>query len=104
MKNHLIFRVSEVHVVKNDRAFQLRVGNGSFRFMRVFPCPEVGPGFGLRNLAVLILFCIDQFHVAIVCLRFLIHQVKDTLCAGCGVDHEVDLLTDLCDRVRKALI
>ena len=104
MQDDLVFIVSEIHIIQHDRAFLFCISDGALRLVGMFPCPQIGPYRRLCQIAVLILFRIDQLHIAIIGLRFLIHQVKDSLRACRRVHYEVDLLADLRDRVGKALV
>ena len=104
VQDDLVFIVSEIHIIQHDRAFLLYISNGALRLVGMLPCPQVGPYRRLCQIAVPVFFSIDQLHISIVSLRFLIHQIKDSLRACRRVHYEVDLLADLRDGVGKALI
>ena len=103
MQHDLILGISEIHIVQDHASFQLGIGHGSV-LMWVLPGPQVGLCRRLRQLSLLILHCIDQFHIAFICLRFLVHQIEDTAGTGCGVDHKVNLLAYLGNGVGEALV
>ena len=104
MKDNFFVSVAKVYVVKDHAALQLPVGNGPFCLVGMLPGPQIGAYRGLGQCSVLVFFCIDQFHIALVLFRLLIHQVEDTLGSGRRIDHEIDLLADLGDGVGKALV
>ena len=61
------------------------------------PGPVAGVLFGLRQAAVRAFLHVDQGDVALVGLRFFIHQAEYAGSAGTGHDDGVDLLGQLVD-------
>ena len=104
VQNNLVVRIAKVHIIEDHTALLFRIGDGSFRLVGMFPCPQVGTGIRLGEIAVFVLSGVYQFHIALVLFRLLIHQIEHTLGACRGVDHEVDLLAHLGDGVGKALV
>ena len=104
MQNDLVICIAKVYVIKNNGPFQLGIGNGPFGFVRMLPGPQICSCLSFRQISIFIFFCIDQFYITFVSFRCLIHQIKNTLSAGCSIDHKVDLLADLGDWVCKALV
>ena len=62
----------------------------------MFPCPHTGTFLALHNLAILF-FCVNQRHVAVICFRLLVNQIKDTLRTGQTHNDCVDLIGHLAD-------
>ena len=58
----------------------------------------------LHQVAVPVLFGVDQLHIAVVRLGGGVHQVKDTLGACHGHDDAVGLLADLADGLGGVLV
>ena len=104
VENQLVFVVAEVHTIKDHTALQASVCDGTVRLVGMLPGPHIGALSALRELSVGVLFRVDQLHIALVLLRLLIHEIKDTGGTGGGSDHEVDLHAHLGDGLGKALI
>ena len=104
MQHNFIRVVSEIHAVKDDPAFQFGIGNGAVGLVRMFPGPQIRALRGFRQFAFGRFLDIDQFDIARVRLRFLIHQIEHALRPGRGRDHEVDLHTHLGDGLGEILI
>ena len=95
---HLLFRdVAEVHIVHGDIALQLRVGDRAVCLMGMAPRPVTGTGFGLGDIASFVDIGVDQCHIALVHLRCLVHQLKDTLGTCQCHDDGIKLVGDLVD-------
>ena len=104
VEDQLVFVIAEVHVLKDHAALQTGVGDGALRLVGVFPGPYVGALGALIQTALRVLPGVDQLHIALVLFGGLVHQVKDTLGAGSGGDHKVDLHAHLGDGVGEALV
>ena len=103
MEHHVVRRVSEGHVVEAHVAFQLLIGDGAVRLMRMLPRPQAGALFALGDISVRVLLRVDQFDIAVVYLRLFIHHVEDTLRTCQRHDDGVELLRHLHERLGKAL-
>ena len=100
MQNDLIRIIAEVHIVKAHIAAQLRVGRRTI-LMRMLPRPDTGFIRRLDEAAFVVVACIDERYIAVVDLRFLVHQLKDTLRACERHDDRIELLRNLCHRHGK---
>ena len=104
MQHDLVLVISEIYIIENHAAFLSLVGHRAFRPVRMPPCPLVRADRRFCQISVLVLFRMDKFHIPLIFLRLFIHQIEYTLGAGRRIDDKVNLLADLGDRVRKALI
>ena len=80
-------------------AHELRVGNGSV-LVGVLPRPCSCALLALNKPAVN-LFCVYKRNIAVVNLRLLVHQLKNSVCTGKSHNNAVDMLGNLADVVRK---
>ena len=100
VQHDLVGHVAEIHPVELHTAGKLGVGYGSVA-VRVLPRPEAGVLFGLDK-RIAAPFRVDERHIALVLLAFLVEQRKDTGGAGHCHDDRRDLLRHLTDRLHKA--
>ena len=98
VENHLFVRVPEIHMVKHHIPFQFRVSHGIRILMVMLPGPETGALRGFLDLLKVIPPGIDQFHIALIHLRFLVHQPEDSFRAGQCHNNAVKLHGNLVDR------
>ena len=103
MENHLFRGIPEGYIIKDYAACQLGVGHRAFCLMGMLPCPHAGAVVCFAQLAVL-LFCIDQFHVAFIRLGNFIHQGEHTVCTSHSHHHRGHLLADLHHGTREVLV
>ena len=104
MQYNLVVRISEIHIVKSHMAFLSLISNRPVCPVRMFPGPDTGPFRALCQSAVRVFFRIDQFHITVVGLRRLVHQLEHTGSARHGHDDIVHLLADLSHRLGKVFI
>ncbi len=104
VEDQLVLVIAEVHVVKDHVALQTGVGDGAVALWGCFQAHTLVRSALSYRLAVRVLPGVDQLHIALVLFGLLVHQVKDTLGAGSGGDHKVDLLAHLGDGVGEALV
>ena len=97
MQHGLFGHITEVHIVHGDVAFQLRVGDGAVSLMGMLPRPAAGAFGALHQIAIFILFGIDQRDIAVILLGSLIHQVENPLRTGQRHNDGVDLVGNLGD-------
>ena len=102
VQNDLIRVITEIHIEEADIAADLRVGGGAV-LVRVLPRPDVGLFRGFSEFAVLIVLGVNESNVAVVYLRLLVHQLKDTLGTGKRHNDGVELLRDLRYRLGERL-
>ena len=103
MKHHVVFRISERHIIKSHVAFQLRICHCAVCLMRMFPCPQACSFFTLRKISLCILLCVYKSNISFVYFRLFIHQRKDAFRTGQRHDDGVELLGNLHKRLSKAL-
>ena len=103
MQYNLIFRVPEVHVIKDNVALHRVQRNGAV-LVRMLPGPGAGAFFTFHQAAMAVISSIDQFYISVVLFRLLVQKLKNTLCAGQTHHNGVHLGGQLTDRRRKALI
>ena len=72
VEHQLILVIAEVHTIQGDAALQLGVGSGAV-VLGLLPGPDIGALGRLLHLAVGLLPGVHQFHIALVCLRLLVH-------------------------------
>ena len=97
MQDDFFIAVAEVHIVKDNIALQLFVGDCAIRLMGMPPGPQARPPGCFRQGSVRLFLHIDQLHIAVVRLRLLIQQLENALRPGYGHDDAVELLADLGD-------
>ena len=97
VQHRLLRHIAEVHVKHGDIALQLGIGHGTVRLVGMLPGPAAGALVGLGNVAVFINYRVDQTDVALILLRLLVHQLKDTLRTGQRHDDGIDLVGHLGD-------
>ena len=102
MQNDLIRVITEIHIEEADIAADLRVGGGAV-LVRVLPRPDVGLFRGFNEFAVLVVLGVNESNVAVVYLRLLVHQLKDTLGTGKRHNDGVELLRNLRYRLGERL-
>ena len=78
MKHHVVFRISERHIIKSHVAFQLRICHCAVCLMRMFPCPQACSFFTLRKISLCILLCVYKSNISFVYFRLFIHHIKNT--------------------------
>ena len=103
MQHNLIIVVSKVYPVKYHVAPQFHIVHRVVRLVLMTPGPAAGTLRCLHQFPVLFPD-VDQSHIAVVHLRFLIHHLEDTLCTGHGHDNRIKLLTHLVNGPVKALV
>ena len=97
----LIFFVPKIYVIKLYCALDLLIGHTSVRLVRMPPKPVSATRL-LCKRTVCVADSADKGHIAVVCFRLLVNQVKDSLRTGkCG-QNRIKLLGNLCDRLGKA--
>ena len=84
--------VSEVNVLENYISAQARLCDRAVRGMRVLPRPYTRSLFTFRKIAVLVLLCVDERHVALVLLDRFVKQSEYPLRAGERHNDRVQLL------------
>ena len=104
MKNHFSLFIPKIHIMKGNIPFQLLISYRTVRLMRVFPCPDIGAFAGFAETAIGVFLHINQFHITVIHLRFLVQQIKNSLCTRHGHDNAVHLLADLANRLSGILV
>ena len=97
VQHDLFGNVTEIDVKETDIPFQLGIGDGAVRLVRVLPCPLAGTLLALGNGAVRRDLCVDEGDVAVIRLRLFVEQLEDTSRARKAHDDRVDLHGDLAD-------
>ena len=98
VQDDLLGNVAEIHVEEAHVAFELGIGDGTVRRVRVFPRPDSRALLALDELAVLFP-CVDEGDVAFVRLGFFVDERNDALRARDTHDDGVDLIGNLTDVV-----
>ena len=105
VKDHLVISVAEIDVVESDVTFQFLVSRAVVGLLViVFPGPLSRMFLSLNDIAVFIVFAVDQHDVSLVGLRLFIQEIEDTLRAGQRHDDAVELHADLVDRHAETLV
>ena len=94
--------VSKVHILKPHITGKSCVC-GRAVLTGTFPGPQAGPFRYLCHFSAFIHTDIDKGHISPVCLRFLIHHIKNTFCPCQGHDNGIGLLGYLGKGLVKAL-
>ena len=102
VQDDLIRIIAEIHIKEADIAADLCIGGGAV-LVRMLPRPDVGLFRGFNEFAVLVVLGVDESNVAVVYLRLLVHQLKDTLGTGKRHNDGVELLRNLRYRLGERL-
>ena len=102
VQDHLVVPVAEIHAVEGDIPFQCLIGRRITRLVVMLPGPLPGMFLCLYDLPILIPFTVDQHDIAVVRLRFRVHEPENAVCARKRHDDAVELHADLVDRHGKA--
>ena len=96
VQHDFVLGVAKVHIVKHHVSGELLIIRRIGILMIMLPRPGAGALLRLGEHAVL-LFGIDQRHIALIGLRLLIQQAEHTLRTGQRHDHAVELHAHLVD-------
>ena len=66
VEHDLVFVIAEIHIVKYNAAFLSGIGDGSLSLMRMLPGPQIRSHRRFGEVSVLVLHCVDKFHIAVV--------------------------------------
>ena len=103
MQNDLLLIIAEINILKDDVTLQLRVAGLSVS-THMLPRPCAGGLVRFGDGIVRQIFRVDQRHIALVDLRLLVQQGKDTRTACQRHDDRVQLHRNLGDRLVEALV
>ena len=103
VQHNFIRCIAKVYIVKHHVTRQAGISHRTIA-VRMFPCPTASALFAFYKGTVGLFLDIHQGNIALVRFRFFIQQRKDALRACKRHDNAVELLADLRDRLRKALI
>ena len=101
VQDDLFGNVAEVDVEHADVPFQLSVGDGAVRLVRVLPRPLARALGALGDVAVFVDVRVDEGDVSVVLFRLFVEQFEDTARAREAHDDRVDLHGDLPDVQRE---
>ena len=101
MQNYLFGNVTEIHVIENYIAFKRSVRYRPVGFVRMLPRPQLGTFFALFDIAVFVVFCIDQSNVTVVGFGLFVDNRKNTFCARKPHKYGVHLLRYVGNALRK---
>ena len=105
VKHHFVISVAEVNVIECDVSLQFLISCAVIRlFVIVLPRPVAGMLFSFDNIALFIIFTVDQHDISVVCLRFFVKKFEDALCARKSHNDTVELHAHLVDRHAEALV
>ena len=104
MQNLLIFRIAEVHMVKNYISLHRLISCRIVCLMIMLPRPETCTLFAFRQFSIRLSHGVHQLHIPLVHLRLLVHELEDPVRAGQGHDDAVELLADLGDGLGKVSV
>ena len=92
MQNLLIFRIAEVHMVKNYISLHRLIGCRIVCLMIMLPRPHPGSVRNFRQISLFIIVCVYQLYISAVLFRLLIQQPKNPLRTRDCHDDRIQLL------------